>query len=963
MKVNCFYQKLALLLIVGNLFFVSYSQAYTNVKEIKLENGFTVLLNEDHAKPEVFGLIVVKAGAKNDPEDATGMAHYQEHMLFKGTTQIGTLNWEKEKPLTDSIFSLYDALGKTDDEEKRKGIQEKINDLSVRATEYIIPNEFENLIKSIGGRNINAGTGPDYTMFYSIFPSNQIEKWLTINCEQFKDPVFRSFQAELEIVYEEKNMYSDMFFNELLEQFEKHMFENHPYGLNDMIGTVDDLKNPSLTKMYEFYKTHYVANNMALVLSGSFNGEEVIPLIEKTFGTISPGEIQATKKYEAIPYNGRKLVEVKLSPIKIGLLGFQTVPKGHKDEIKIKICNNILTNTGKTGLIDQLTLENKILESFVTELPYQDLGANVIIFIPKIVGQKLEEAEQLIFEKINKLREGDFSDSIVIGIKNQLYTDFQLKMESSEERAIFIAEAFSQGKDMNEIFNYPTHIKNITKEEVIEAANKYFNDNYLAYFSSTGFPKKEKVDKPGYKPVISNTNAKSEFALKLNETKSIPNNSRFYNFNKDVTHSKIKDGVELFYNINSNNDIYSLRFRYGAGNQTNDMLEYATYVVNYAGTEKFEASKLKKEMAYFGADYSIYSDDSYLYYEFNGLEENIEDVFSYVNQIINHPNIQNDQLNIIYEGVKADRKMEDSEPDLVADALFEYAKYKQKSRFLDRLNMEEINEITADTLNSTLNIINDYEVDIFYTGKMSPDKITELINSNIDFDINYKLSESPFELQRTNYEKNTIYFVNDKKALQSKMYFYLNSSAYNHDNQFDVNAFNMYFGGGFTGLAYQEIREFRSLAYAVDAKYKIPQVEERNSYFMGYVGTQADKTLEALEVFYGLINEMPEKPERIELIKSYLQQTVLLEKRPDNRELAETILDWKLLGYNEDPAIKLLEDYNNLEFENIMNFYNNEVKNKLIVISIVGNKKEFDFDALTKYGTIVEMNKKELYRK
>ncbi len=383
---------------------VSFDKGTPIVTQYTLSNGLTVILNEDHSKPEIFGVIMVKAGAKNDPDNATGMAHYMEHMLFKGTQQLGTIDWEKEKPHIDKIFELYDELGKTTDETKRKEIQTQINEESLKAAEFAIPNEMSNLINEMGGSNMNAGTGPDYTMFYNKFPSSEVEKWIDLYSHRFSDPVFRSFQAELEVVYEEKNLYNDQFQTKLIEEFQKHFFKKHPYGQQTIIGTIDDLKNPSLIKMFEFFKTYYVPNNMAVVLTGDFDSNEVIPLIEKKFGAWIQKEIPEPRIWNEEPFNGRELQEAKLTPIKIALLGFRAPSAIQKESLIADVTLRILNNNYSTGLLDKLTLDGKILAAQAISMPYYDHGATILFIIPKIIGQKFESAENLVLAEIENLK-------------------------------------------------------------------------------------------------------------------------------------------------------------------------------------------------------------------------------------------------------------------------------------------------------------------------------------------------------------------------------------------------------------------------------------------------------------------------------------------------------------------------------------------------------------------------------
>ena len=939
---------------------ITYGQNQIKIQKIVLDNGLTVFLNEDHSKSSVFGAVVTKAGGKNDPEGATGMAHYQEHMLFKGTKELGTSDWEKEKPHIDKIFELYDKLGETKVEEEREEIQKQINEESIKAGEYAIPNEMDKLIKNMGGTKMNAGTGPDKTIFYNTFPPSEIEKWIDLYAHRFEEPVFRSFQAELEVVYEEKNMYSDMFIFNLIEKFNYHFFKNHPYGQQTLIGTVDELKNPSLTKMYKFFKTYYVANNMGLVLSGNFNSEEIIPLIKNKFGKWKSGEVPPQKVYKEEVFKGRELVEAKLSPVKLGLLGFRTVPNGDKDQIALDVTNFILSNSNQTGLIDQLAIDNKILTAQVISMPYNDHGATLVLFVPKIIGQKLEDAEDIIMKQIALLKKGNFDDWMLDAAKNSLYKDSQLSLETNDGVALKIVDYFGRGQDVNDIFSYGEQLKLISKEDIIAVANKYYGDNYLAFYSKMGFAKGEKIDKPGYKPVKGKTNRKSEYAEKLDKIPSKKMEHTFVDFEKDIQRTNLQNGVELLYNKNTKNDIFSASIKFGIGNHELPLLDYASQAMNYVGTDEYSLKQLKAEFSKIGCNYYISSNDSYLYINFEGIEENKDRAFELINGLINTPKLNQDKINNIIDGVKAERKLERSEPASIGDALFDYVKYGEKSDYLDRLSMKEIKALQASKLVDTYKKALSYESKIHFVGKSNFENVQSAINQNIKLTEEPLKSLSPIVINPQEYNTNKVFFVNKKKAVQSKVYLFCNGKEYSKDDDAIIAAFNMYFGGGFSGIVLQEVREYRSLAYSAGARFNTPKLEGKQCNFTGFVGTQADKTNDALEIFDELIRDMPQKSERIDMIKPYLINSIS-SSQPDFRDLSEKIEEWEVKGYKEDPAKTKLEKYNNLEFADIVEFYNTNIKDKPFVIAIVGNKKKIDIKKLEKYGEIVKIKEKDLF--
>ena len=248
---------------------IAQQASQLTVKELTLKNGMTVWLNEDHTQPKVYGAVVVKAGAKDCP--GTGIAHYFEHIMFKGTERMGTIDYEAERPWLDSISAQYDLLAKTADAAGRTAIQQKINELSLKAADYAIPNEFNRLISKYGGSNLNAATGMDVTYYHNTFLPQFMEQWCWLNSERMLKPVFRSFQAELENVYEEKNRSEDAM-GGALDKALKAVFGNHPYA-QPIIGTTENLKNPRLSEMEAFYRQYYAAQNMGLILCGDFKSE------------------------------------------------------------------------------------------------------------------------------------------------------------------------------------------------------------------------------------------------------------------------------------------------------------------------------------------------------------------------------------------------------------------------------------------------------------------------------------------------------------------------------------------------------------------------------------------------------------------------------------------------------------------------------------------------------------------
>lgn len=927
-----------------------------------LKNGLTVMLYENPLQAEVLGMVVTDAGGKDDPADATGMAHYMEHMLFKGTTELGTINWEEEAPHLEKITALYDSLAVATTDKKRASLQAAINRASLDANKYAIPNELDKVLKEMGGTRINAGTGPDLTVFYNSFPPHQIEKWLTLYSHRFEQPVFRGFQAELEVVYEEKNMYADMFFQHLLEEFNKQFFKSHPYGQQPLIGTIEHLKNPQLSKLKSFYDTYYVANNMALVLVGDFEAKKVMPLIEKYFGTWRTGELPEKKKWHEEPFKGREFYEQRLSPIPLGILGYRIPGSWTEEQPVLEVIESLLSNSSETGLLDQLMLENQLLLVQTVNILYEDYGTNAIIFAPKIMGQNIADAEKLILQELEKLKSGDFSDTLFQSTVKNLYKEHQLKMESNFGIAYALADAFSSNIAFQEVLEYPDRIRGVTKKEVMQIANEYFGENFIAFHSKMGVKKGPKIEKPGFEPLTENTEAQSTFAVKLASMTTPAPRTNFVDFEKDIKTSEVAEGYPLYWVKNPVNDIFTLKVRFGVGNHEMPMLKYASMMMNYAGTDQQSVSKFKTHMSMLGCDYTIYSDDNYLTFSLQGPEVSLQKAVNLLYELWSNPKLSESKMSLLLEGERANRKIEQKEPDMIAAALLEYTLYGEKSEYLDRLTIKELKALTPDTLEAVFKKALQYSAEFHYVGRNGIDEALHSFRSNFPFAFMPLPSNSPVYKPTHVYNDNKVFYVKKRGARQSKIFFYTLGETYTPNALPGMTAFNTYFGGGFTGLVLQEIREFRSMAYAAGASFSEPAVTGKPSVFLGYIGTQADKTNEAIEVFMDLLRVMPEKTQRGELIGEYIRNSALTQ-RPSFRNLSVSVVNWEKKGYPIDPAAIKYNFPQDETWEAINDFYKTNLQRKPVVIVFAGNKRKIDTKALKVYGEVEKIKRKKLYSK
>ena len=235
MKLSIFLTTLLLLLVFVPNKILSAPQLIHDadamqVKVYRLDNGLTVYLSRNTQTPRFYAEVAVRAGRLTDPSDNTGLAHYLEHLMFKGSQKMGTLDYQKEKPHLDKITELYEQHTRETDPEKRKLIYQKINEASKLAAQYAVANDIDRIYKAMGGTGVNAHTHYEETIYKVDLPANQLERWVKIEHERFSNPVFRLFHTELESVYEEKNTSLDNGKRRFSEAVAKLLYPDHPYG-------------------------------------------------------------------------------------------------------------------------------------------------------------------------------------------------------------------------------------------------------------------------------------------------------------------------------------------------------------------------------------------------------------------------------------------------------------------------------------------------------------------------------------------------------------------------------------------------------------------------------------------------------------------------------------------------------------------------------------------------------------
>lgn len=941
---------LSAILLISSIVSVS-AQLREGLTEYKLDNGLTVMLWEDHDQPDVTGYVVVRAGAVDEPAEYTGLAHYLEHMLFKGTQKIGALDWEAEKPIYDSIIALYDQYCETTDPEQREKLATQINECSMREAKVSSTEDFFNLLDLIGAEGVNAFTSFDVTAYHNSFPEAEMYRWLTIFSDRLIDPVFRTFQAELENVFEEYNMYANNPSSQASKQLMQDIYKGSPYE-RDVIGHPEHLKNPRLSKLIEFYNTWYVPNNMALILVGDFDAEAAKPMIAETFSRLQPKELPARPSYPEVQLTGSKHYNLGYSP-QIAWVYPGVKANDPEQEVLEFVCN--LLSNGQTGLLDKITIDGEVQYAGVGLDARRNTGRIIVQAVPYYdANQQMFESdkatEKIVMKEIDKIKAGDISDEMIASLKRMYAQSYKVANESSESKMNWLLSAFMYDMPLEQVLNANDHIQALTKEEIVRVAKKYFSQDHMtiSFDEATKTNKAKTLPKPNIKPLEPVKDAKTAYAEAFKKLPKGQLKQTFNNFN-DVQVSSLGENITLHYTPNTKNDVFSLTLRYGVGEHEMPLLPYAAALMNNAGimgNPATEGKDFAQQMAELGGDVSYGCNDSYFYISISGEDGNMNKIMNLVSRQLLMPYLETKQLDAIKGSEFFTRLSRQKRTAVQKSALMQYALYGDKSAYLDEVPFADIWGMGLPQVQSLLSSARTYALNVFYCGTLTPEQLV----AELPLTEGMRPSNSPFIQEKKTYEKPTVFFLPNSDVQQADLYFYINGQPYDIASDVYSDAFNQYFSGGFSGIVLNEIRTKRSMAYTAYGVNQTPSLTGKNTNFIGYVGTQSDKVVDAINVYMDLLTTMPADTTRMEAIRAALKQAAQTAK-PSMRGKASTFEAWKRLGYNDDPAKVNAEKIDNLTYEQIEAFYKENIQGKPITIILMGDPKKIDLKAIqTKMG-------------
>lgn len=669
-----------------------------NVRIYTLKNGLKVYLAQNFDAPKIQTYIPVKTGSNNDPKDNTGLAHYLEHMMFKGTSKIGTQNWHEEKKYLDELEELFELHKAENHPEKKKEIYKKIDEVSQKASQFAIANEYDKCISSLGATGTNAHTWFDETVYKNNIPKNELEKWLKIEKERFSELTLRLFHTELESVYEEFNRAQDNDSRLVNYALMELLFPTHPNGQQTTLGKAEHLKNPSMKAIYKYFEEFYVPNNYAMVLVGDFQFEETIQLVDQYFGTFEFKELPPKTRIFENPITEIQKKVVKSPTIPRVQIAWRTDSYGSEEWLLADVVANILSNKGEAGLLD-LNINNaqKALYASAFSVGFNQYGYFSAVIVPK-EDQTLDEGVTMLLEEIEKVKKGDFPNWLLPAIVN----DFKLQrlkgLETADGLATNLYQTFIRKQTWKEELDEMERFQNVTKEEVVKFANNFFKENYVAVYKEKGENENLiRVENPGITPVKINRDEKSEFLKDILAQKSEEIEPQFIDYQKEIKTEELS-GKKISFVKNKCNDIAQVHYIFPFGSDHDKELSLSTMVLQYLGTEKFSPDELKQEFYKIGISNDFKTSPDQLIISLTGLEENLEKgmglLHHWLQNAVSDQEVYENYVQTILESRDAAKK----DKNRIMSALQNYAKYGQESRMRDVVSMERLVEIQCEEM-------------------------------------------------------------------------------------------------------------------------------------------------------------------------------------------------------------------------------------------------------------------------
>lgn len=927
-----------------------------------LDNGLKVYMSVNKAQPRLQANIVVRTGSRNDPAETTGLAHYLEHLMFKGTQQFGTTDYAKEKPYLDEIERRYEHYRTLTDPAQRKNAYHEIDSVSQLAARYNIPNEYDKLMASIGSEGSNAYTSNDVTCYVENIPSNEIANWARIQADRFQNMIIRGFHTELEAVYEEKNISMGSDGSKEYAALWKLLAPTHPYGTQTTIGEQEHLKNPSIVNIKNYFHRYYVPNNVAIVLAGDFNPDAVIAIIDRYFGSWKPSKQLTRPEFEV-----QKPITSPRDTTVIGLdaenlmMAWRFKGANQLQNDTLDIVNRMLSN-GKAGLLDiNINQPMKAMETGTYLADLHDYSMLLIEGVP-LQNQKLDDLKALILAETTKLGRGEFSDDLLPAVLANKKLQFYKSLDSNQKRVSMMVDAFVNDKPWADVTQQIERQEKLTKQDIIDFARRHLRtDNYACVYKQMGTDTTlKKIEKPIITPIPANREFESKFLNEIRTAKTAPIQPVFVDFKKELTFSNTKSRLPLIYKKNTDDGIFDLVFRYDFGYTANKLYNTAFDYLDYIGTNDMTVSQIKQAFYKLACKYYAVMDQRTLSIYLTGLNENMPQALLLLEKIMHQAKADKASWSRYCDMVEKARNDAKTDQKANFNALWDYAIYGKYNPTRDKTPVKDLRTMDPQQLVDMLAQLGKMQHTVLYYGASDLKQLDKLLTKEHPTPAKWAPMpvNKPYKPQLTA-QNEVLIAPYDAKNIYLRQY-------NNEGKTWSLakapveTLFNQYFGGGMNTVVFQELRETRALAYNAYAMYKRPEYKDDSESFFTHIISQNDKMGDCIKVFNEIVDSMPQNEAAFDLAKQSLTKSIQSE-RTTKFNIFQRYLFLKQLGLDHDYMQDIYAALPKLTLQDIVSFARQNIAHKPYRYAVLGNEKNLDMKVLEKIAPVKRLTTEDIF--
>ena len=815
---------------------------------------------------------------------------------------------------------------------------------------------------SIGSQGTNAYTSNDVTCYVENIPNNEIENWAKVQSDRFQNMVIRGFHTELEAVYEEKNISMASDNTKEFAALWKLLTPTHPYGTQTTIGEQEHLKNPSIINIQNYFHRYYVPNNVAICMSGDFDPDQTIAIIDKYFGSWKKSDNLSRPEFSAQP----DLTAVKDTAV-VGkdaenvMLAWKFKGANDKENDVLDVISEMLTN-GKAGLMEvDLEQQMKIAAANAFTYGLHDYSAFIVAGTPN-KDQKLEEARALLLDEMAKLRRGEFDNDLLPSVIANKKLNYYKSLDDNEERTNIMVDAFINDQKWEDVASKLDRQSKLTKQDIVDFAKKYLrDDNFVCVYKRMGEDTTlKKIEKPAITPIPANREYESDFVKEIKNAKVPDIQPQFLDFKKDLTVTKTSKKLPLIYKQNTQDDLFNLTFRYEFGDEDDIRYSYAAQYLNYIGTDKKSVSAIKQAFYKLACNYSIVQGSKTLQINLNGLNENLPAALNLMEEILHHAKADKNSWNQFIDLIEKMQTDAKANQKSNFSYLWAYSTYGAYNPTRNAIKTADLRKMDPQELVNLLGGLNNMEHTVTYYGPYSEKQLNAMLAK--EHKTAKKLAAVPEgkEYKMEEIKQNEIYIA-PYEAKNIYLRYYQNEGKKSSVNDGAlVSLFNEYFGGGMNAIVFQELRETRGLAYNAWASYLTPTRKDEKDFFVKHIISQTDKMMDCIHVFDEITNNLPQNEASFNLAKQSLMKSIQ-SRRVTKDGVINAYLNAKLMGIDYDATKLYYEQIPSLTLQDVTNFEKQNIVGKPHRIIILGDEKNLDMKSLEKIAPIKRLSQEEIF--